>query len=222
MSPQPFNSLNMSTSRGDTAENVRLNRQRLFDNLSIREEYLAQAKQMSGDGIRIVNSPGKYADCDAMITSSNNIFLSVLTADCVPIHIWSADAPVVAAVHSGWRGSELGILGKTIKTIHESFKVDSDSLRLVIGPGLSRDNFEVGPEFKDKFPLEYLRPIKESAKYHFDNNRFLRDTAIKLGVIGSNIETLDYCSFRDEDLFFSHRRDNEITGRMISVIGTIN
>ncbi len=209
----------MSTSRGDTLENVSANRDLFLKELGTSSDRLAQGVQVSRDGIETVTSPGDYTQTDALITTVRNVYLRVLTADCSPVLIWSTDHPLVAAVHSGWQGSELNILGRTIEKMKREFKVNTLSLNVAIGPGLSRDNFEVGPEFRDKFSAKYLSSRQGSNKFTFDNNRFLFDAAVRQGIPEDQIEILPYCSKADEDLFFSHRRDKGVTGRMMSVIG---
>jgi polyphenol oxidase len=209
----------MSVSRGDSKKNVSANRQIFLNEFGIDEALLAEPLQVSGDGIEIVEAPGEYASRDALITSQPGVFLRVLTADCSPILIWSSKDSIVAAVHSGWQGSELDILGQTLKKMHSTLGVEIATLSLAIGPGLSQANFEVGPEFSDKFSMEYLLPLPNSDRYLFDNNAYLRDTAIQLGVPANQVEILPFCSFRDDNLFFSHRRDGGTTGRMMSVIG---
>ena len=219
ISPQPFQSLNMSIRQGDSVENVSMNRQLFLNKIGVTQNQLAQPIQISRDGIRLIDSPGNYENLDALITVTPGLFLSVLTADCSPILIWSDEFPVAAAVHSGWQGSELNILGQTLHKITDTLQIDPASLYLAIGPGLSQDNFEVGPEFGDKFSVTYLRAQSKTDRFYFDNNRFLVDTAIQSGVVAEHIEVLPYCTFRDENLFFSHRRDGVQTGRMMSVIG---
>ena len=209
----------MSISRGDIEKNVSANRKVFLKQLGINEAQLSEPLQVSRDGIEIVDVPGEYAHCDALITAQPGVFLRVLTADCSPILIWSHEQALVAAVHSGWQGSELDILGQTLKKMHTEMGAEMGSLYLAIGPGLSQDNFEVGSEFGDKFPAAYLLPHQNSQRYLFNNNAFLRDTAIELGVPPHQIETLPFCSYRDDELFFSHRRDGGTTGRMMSVIG---
>jgi len=207
----------MSVSRGDSKKNVAANRQIFLKEFGIEETQLAEPLQVSRDGIEIVEAPGAYASRDALITSQPGVYLRILTADCSPILIWSEQ--IVAAVHSGWQGSELDILGQTLKKMHSEMGVEMESLYLAIGPGLSQDKFEVGPEFSDKFPPKYLSPLHNRDRYLFDNNAYLKDTAIQLGVPSNQIETLPFCSYRDDNLFFSHRRDGGHTGRMMSVIG---
>ncbi|MEA3286114.1 MAG: polyphenol oxidase family protein [Candidatus Marinimicrobia bacterium] len=218
-SSAPFQGLNMSTSRGDSLQNVTANRQLFLDQFNTVESQLAQPVQISQAGIEIVKYPGKYSARDALITDTPGVYLSILTADCSPILIWSEAYPLVAAVHSGWQGSELDILGKTLGLILDSFTVTPASINLVIGPGLGQDNFEVGAEFSTKFPATYLKEAVNSDRFYFDNNNYLKDTALNFGIPADQIEILPYCSYRDSDLFFSHRRDQGVTGRMMSVIG---
>ena len=209
----------MSTSRGDSPANVDANRQLFLQEFGMNADHLAEPIQIGSDGVEIVTGPGEYANKDALITEKPGVYLRVLTADCSPILIWSRKTPLVAAVHSGWQGSELDILGKTLIRMHQEMGASTNSLSMVIGPGLSRENFEVGPEFSDKFASEFLFPLPGSNRYLFDNNAYLRTTAMRLGVPGHQIETLPSCSFRDNDLFYSHRREGGTTGRMMSVIG---
>ena len=219
MSVAPFEGLNMSSKRGDSQNNVDSNRQLFLNNFGIDESHLAQPVQISRDGIQVVQSPGIYADKDALITQTVGTYLSVLTADCSPILIWSTAHPVIGAVHSGWQGSERDILGQTLSKMMNEFDVKPAALSMAIGPGLCQDHFEVGPEFSKKFPMEYLKPLPGTDRFHFDNNQYLYDTAVKSGVPATQIEVLSYCSYADHELFYSHRRDGEQTGRMMSVIG---
>ena len=209
----------MSTSRGDSEANVAANRQLFLEKFGINPAQLAEPLQIGRDGVKIIDQPGEYASQDALITAQPGVYLRVLTADCSPILIWSDKDLLVAAVHSGWQGSELDILGKTLKKMHTEMGAELESLYLVIGPGLSQANFEVGPEFSDKFPAEFLMPLQGRNRYLFDNNAYLRDTAIRSGVPAHHIETLPYCSYKEDSLFYSHRRDAGTTGRMMSVIG---
>jgi len=209
----------MSISRGDSGDNVKVNRQLFLSELGVTEASLAEPLQVSRDGIEIVDAPGRYDDRDALITTRRGVFLRMLTADCAPILIWSRNEPIVAAVHSGWQGSALDILGKTLRLIHSKYGAEYNTLCMLIGPGLTQENFEVGPEFSQKFPSEYLQPLHGRSSYLFNNNDYLRDTARQLGLPEQQIEVLPFCSYRDHELFFSHRRDGGTTGRMMSVIG---
>ncbi len=209
----------MSVARGDSQENVNANRHLFLNHFNTNADHLAQPVQISRDGIKIVDSPGIYGGTDALITEAEELYLSVLTADCAPVLIWSSQRPVVASVHSGWQGSELNILGQTLQKMIETFDLAPTSLSVAIGPGLCKDNFEVGPEFSQKFPGDYLHALPETDRFHFDNNHYLHDTAMNAGVPKDQIEIMPFCSYYDKELFFSHRRDGMKTGRMMSMIG---
>jgi len=209
----------MSTSRGDSETNVNKNRQRFLNKFNVSVSKLAQPLQVGGDRVQVINTPGDYPGLDALITADQDIYLRILTADCAPILIWSLSDRVVAAVHSGWQGSELNILGKTLSMMERELGTDPKSLCVAIGPGLTQENFEVGPEFGDKFDAQYLQPVSTGSKFLFNNNNYLRDTAIQAGVPRQQIEILPFCSYKDDHLFFSHRRDQGVTGRMMSIIG---
>jgi len=209
----------MSVSRGDLADNVAENRHRFLTDLSISQSDLAIPIQVSQAQVQVAATPGKYPQTDALISTESNVYLSVLTADCAPVLFWSTTTELVGAVHSGWQGSELNILGRCLELALKETQVDMTSVHMVVGPGLSEQNFEVGPEFKTKFPEKYLREKPGGDKYHFDNNAFLRDTALQYGVPADQIEILPHCSFADDALFYSHRRDHGTTGRMMSIIG---
>jgi YfiH family protein len=221
VSAHPFSSLNMSTSRGDDPQSVAANRKRFLDDLEIAESDLAIPAQVSGGTVQRVDAPGVYPATDALFSSNRGTILSVLTADCSPVLFWSEEKPMWGAVHSGWQGSELNILGQTLSQALVEFEIPAASIYMVIGPGLSEQNFEVGPEFESKFSDKYLRIKAGTGKFYFDNNGFLRDTAMEIGVPAAQIEILPFCSYDDEALFYSHRRDQGQTGRMISVIGMI-
>jgi polyphenol oxidase len=53
---------------------------------------------------------------DALVTNQPNHALSILTADCAPIALWTNNG-FVGAVHAGWKGLEAGIIEVTIDTI---------------------------------------------------------------------------------------------------------
>ena len=54
-----------------------------------------------------------------MLTRSNEIALSVLTADCVPILIYEKRKEIVGCIHAGWKGAINGIIENTLVRIVE-------------------------------------------------------------------------------------------------------
>jgi copper oxidase (laccase) domain-containing protein len=73
-----------------------------------------------------------------------------------------------------------------------------------LGPSLASENFEVGPEFADKFPGAYLLPHPhKTGRFLFRHRDVIVDQLKAVGV--DNVEVFGFDTFRD-GRFFSCRR----------------
>ena len=82
-----------------------------------------------------------------------------------------------------------------------------------IGPCISLEHFEVGDEVAEQFEFKEKRDVR----WHVDLKATNAAQLHELGV--TKIEISDYCTVANNDLFFSHRKEQGITGRMLAVIG---
>ena len=91
-----------------------------------------------------------------------------------------------------------------------------------IGPCIGFDAFEVGGEVIDAFVKAFgpEAPVRrrDDGKGHVDLRECLRRQLIEFGVPERQIDMTDRCTFRDKAEFYSHRRDNGVTGRMAAMI----
>ena len=153
-----------------------------------------------------------------MITDDKNICLFVFAADCVPILMFDPVKKVIAAIHSGWAGTVKKIACETVFAMQKNFGSNIDDIVVGIGPSISPENYEVGQNVVDEVlksfgtTEKYMFKNTETGKFHFDiwytNKKMLLDVGIK----EKNIEVGELCTFAEDDLFFSARRD-EPTGR---------
>ena len=219
ISPQPFASLNVSFNVGDTRENVLQNREKIKETLGIR--HLVSAGQIHGDKIHTVHSVSidrEIAETDALITSQSNIGLLIQQADCQAILLYDPVQKVIGAVHCGWRGSVLNIIGKTIVRMHHEYRTNPADLQAAISPSM-------GPccaEF-----INYQRELPQhlhkfqTRPFYFDFWEMSRHQLLVAGVVESNIDMLKICTTCDRR-FFSYRRStkkgSQVTGRQGSVI----
>ncbi|MBI3578034.1 MAG: laccase domain-containing protein, partial [Ignavibacteriales bacterium] len=104
VSPVPLG-MNLSFNVGDENANVIQNRRLFFGALGISLEQGAVPLQCHSATVQIANHPGDYKQCDGLLTNVPQVALVVSVADCVPIFIFDPNNNVVAAVHSGWRGT---------------------------------------------------------------------------------------------------------------------
>ncbi len=220
VSRDQFASLNLSTLTGDSQENVKRNRALLLGALGIDENRLVTPQQIHSATVQMIDQPGNYPATDALITPARNVFLSVFIADCHPILIWADDGEWLAAVHAGWRGTEQQILSKTLALILSSSGYELNQFKVWVGPGLGRCHFQVGPEFATKFKSKYLEHRLDGL--YFNHAQANVDQALAAGVPMENIESSNECSFCESHKYFSHRRDQGKTGRMLAIIGRID
>ena len=195
-----------------------------------------QGHQVHGSKIAIIDRPGLTREdlegYDAFVTDLPGVAIGVRTADCVPILLYDPVHRVIAAVHSGWKGTVLKISQSTISLMCEHFGSLPADLRAVIGPAIGPRSFQVGEEvveqFRDAgFPMPLIwshegpgdgTPM--SGGHHIDlfkANRWLLEGC---GLPAENIRVHAIDTYRDLS-FFSARREGVQCGRNINAIRMI-
>ncbi len=209
---------NFGFTKNDDPEEVKKNRKILLEQVGIPESQLAIPKQVHSSNVCIVDKPGIYEECDALVTDKRGIFLVVSVADCSPVYIYDPKKKVVALVHCGWRGASEKIVKKTVDFIQSEFKSEPKDLIAYIGACASVCCYEVGGEFEKIFEPRFLR-FKKNGKYHFDLKGEIYSQLVKSGVRFENISVSSHCTICGDELFHSYRRDGENSGRMWALFG---
>jgi len=207
---------NMSLTVGDNEKIVWENREYFCNSLGLIKEQVAFQRQVHSDIVTIVDKGGFAGESDALITNKPMTGLAISTADCTPIFIYDKNKKVIAGVHSGWRGTEKRILGKTVSILIDKFGCLPSGLLVFIGPSISCENYEVGEEVASKFHNKYSTK-KENGKYLLDVKKVNYDLLLEAGVPEENIELSDVCSYGNDNLH-SYRRDKEVSGRALGII----
>ena len=123
VSPNPWSSLNLATSVGDSSESVIENRRRITSCLSLREDSIFDVWQVHSNRVihaedsRKLDQPHQKAD--SIITNKPNVTIMMLFADCVPIMMYDPKNNVAALAHAGWQGTVNGVVGETVKSMQE-------------------------------------------------------------------------------------------------------
>lgn len=216
-----YATLNTGRSTSDDQNDVEENRRLFFSDLGITEEQTALSYQVHGCEILKAENPCRENGYDALITNRKNLFLVVSVADCIPILIHDPKKEAVAAVHAGWRGTASNIVLKTLQALQSNYGSAPEDCLIYIGPGLCQPHFEVGDEVAAHFSDNHKHFDTSLRKYFVDLKNANRDMALSFGVAEKNIEVSKKCTFCEENMFFSHRRDKGHTGRMAAVIGMI-
>ena len=218
----PYASFNMGDHVGDDREAVAHNRALLVEalGLSLAPQWL---QQVHGTEVVTARADGVVREGDAAWTDLPGLACAVLTADCLPVVLASADGREVAVAHCGWRGLVSGVLATTV----ERFAADASSLRAWLGPAIGPSAFEVGEEVRAAFLAAQPASLDARIAAAFlpvpgAPGKFLADLYALARLFLSSLGVQDVsgggrCTFRESDLFFSYRRDG-ITGRMATVV----
>jgi len=174
-----------------------------FDNLLVKKRYKA----------------------DGIITTYPKFAFGILTADCVPILVADKKNKTIAAIHSGWKGANSGIIDNLIRSFKKK-KSKLSNIVVAIGPCISQKSYEVKKDF-----VSAIKSKNSDFKKYFNNNNnkiyfnlrmFVNNKFLKLGIHKKNIENINQDTYRNSKNFFSYRRsvhNNETDyGRCISVI----
>lgn len=221
-----FHGLNCGFGSSDQSEIVSINRARVASAMDVTPDRMASVYQVhSADVLMVEDIPEDTPPkADAMVTATPGIALAVLTADCQPVLFADDEAGVIGAAHAGWKGALDGILEATIDAM-ETLGARRDRIRAAIGPSISQQAYEVGPEFLDTF----LERDPDNARFfangqgdrlQFDLVGFSLNRLRQAGV--GEAEWIRRCTYSDPDRFYSYRRSvhrkEADYGRLISVI----
>ncbi|MDD2871123.1 MAG: peptidoglycan editing factor PgeF [Candidatus Gracilibacteria bacterium] len=210
---------NMALHILDDEKIVLQNRQKLANKLEMDMDNFLFMNQVHGNKSVIVGKDdmgiGVYKiddnfNCDSMVTSEKGVVLSVLVADCLPVLFYDEVGGVVGVAHAGWRGTCGKIVENTIKNM-QILGSKIDDIKIIIGPGISKNNYEVGEDVGCNFRDEVKSQLKDKKQYLdlFKQNYL---DLLEMGVKKDNIEIIDKDTFSDET-YFSARRDGFYKGR---------
>lgn len=216
VSTPPYASLNVGPDVDDDPERVTENRRRVCKALGIPLDRLATAGQVHGATVTVVDTPGHVPNCDALVTTTPNLYLSVVTADCAAVLLVDTEAAVVAACHSGWRGTVAQIVPRAIATMSDQ-GADPAHIYAYISPCIGVEAFEVGPEVAAQFDNAVV-DTSLGDRPHVDLKHALQRQLHQQGVPRDQVETAPQCTATSDDLF-SHRANGPTTGRMMGIIG---
>ncbi len=227
-----YESLNTSLTKDDIRESVITNLDTVCSAIDIDYRKLVFSDQVHGDIIRVVTEAdiGKgltiesdIKHVDALITNVPGVPLITFYADCVPVFILDPVNKAVGLVHSGWKGTTLKIAVKTINKMSEVYGTKPEDCFVGIGPSIETSCFEIKEDtaqlFKQSFKnWELFLKKKDEEHYTADLWYAIRLMLLELGVKEKNITTSGLCTYCNQDLFFSHRRDKGRTGSLSAII----
>ncbi|WP_455478141.1 peptidoglycan editing factor PgeF [Bartonella sp. B10] len=221
-----YHSLNLGYNSKDFPENIAKNHTLVADYFGVKPQNLVVVNQIHSCEVVTVDQAfvGECPKADSLVTTTKNLAIGILTADCGPVLLSDPKAGVIAAAHAGWRGSLNGILEKTI-SVMEKKGAKRKSITAVLGPCIGPCHYEVTDEFYSRFIdcnskfKKYFLKTNQINIFNFDLWSFIMNQLKEAGV---NASCLRVCTYQDGQRFFSYRRaihcNEPDCGRQISVI----
>ena len=165
---------------------------------------LFTAEQIHGNEISIVDRAvvsavlsgvdgREFPACDGIITNQRSVALGIYVADCCAVYIVDPRTPAIGLVHSGRKGTELGVVINAIRQMIGRFGSDPAELVVQLSPCIRPPNYEVD------FAAEIIQQCRALDVQHIHDS--------------------GTCTACDLGRYYSYRAEKGKTGRMLAVLG---
>ena len=209
-----FAGLNLGGHVGDDPATVESNRALVASTLGVQRDHLLFMSQCHGTDVAVVDGPWQAEPpaVDCLVTTSTDLALAVLVADCTPVLLVDRVAGVAAAVHAGRPGMLKGIVGRAVDAMTD---LGARSISGVVGPSVCGRCYEVPEEMRAQ--AAEISPVAAGISWQ-------GTTAIDVaaGVVDQlrarsvEVQWIRGCSRESEELFSYRRRHR--TGRFAGVV----
>ncbi len=175
---------------------------------------------------KIYNQKGEVIridDTDGVVTTETDLFLAVLSADCVPIIFMDKEAGITGVSHQGWRGILNRLPIRMIETM-VTVGARKENIIAAIGPAIGACCYDITEDRYQAFAREFGRYAdtvfeKRDGKWYMNlallTNLLLREA----GIMRNQIDFFPFCTKCNESKFYSYRREGkQRAGELFSFI----
>ena len=207
-----YASLNGGVGSNDAPDKIAENRARMAAALGVKADRLLTPYQIHSPDVVVADEPWTRENrprADAIVTRVPRLAIGVSTADCGPLLFADREAGVIGAAHAGWRGALAGVIEATIVAM-ERLGASRDRMTAALGPTIRQPNYEVGPEFVERFlaadpgNARFFEPSQRAGHAMFDLTGYIAECVQRAGII--QFEDLGLCTCAEPERFFSYRR----------------
>lgn len=154
------------------------------------------AQQVHGERIGVIDEVTAadecFDHCDGLVTNQRGLCLGIYVADCGAVYVVDPVRKAIGLVHSGKKGTELGIVPNAIRSMAEHFGSQAADLIVQLSPCIRPPHYEVD------FAAEIVRQCRD------------------LGVVSVN--DCGVCTACDLSRYYSYRAEKGRTGRMLAFL----
>lgn len=167
------------------------------EELGFAHTSLCIADQVHGADVAVVDGPQDQtiANADGIISNTPGVLIGIYVADCCAVYLADPRSGAFGVVHSGKKGSELGITRHAIEKMRTHFGTAPADLHVQLSP--------------------CIRP----PAYEIDFAAQIRHQAVEAGVPPAQVHDTGLCTSSDLRRFYSYRMEKGRTGRMLALLG---
>lgn len=166
------------------------------DSLGLASAAFLTAQQVHGKKVAVIDSSVSvdrcFDSCDGLVTNQRDVCLGIYVADCCAVYLVDPIQRAIGLVHSGKKGTELGILSEAIALMVENFDSKSADLIVQLSPCIRPPHYEID------FAAEIVRQCQEA------------------GV--EKVNDCNTCTACDLERYYSYRAEKGRTGRMLALL----
>jgi len=191
--------INVSNDKAEVLKRLDSAHREIRKAIGVGDWPLATAQQVHGNKIAVVDTSLKtdkeFPGRDGITTNQRGVALGIYVADCCAIYIVDPKTPAIGLVHSGRKGTGLGVVRNAITQMIDHFGSDPASVIVQLSPCIRPPHYEID------FASEIIRQCRA------------------LGV--KEIHDSSICTACDLDRYYSYRAEKGKTGRMLALLGLL-
>ncbi|MBR8828556.1 MAG: peptidoglycan editing factor PgeF [Gomphosphaeria aponina SAG 52.96 = DSM 107014] len=193
-----------------------------------------RVQQVHSNRVVMPEEMGEEEQADGIITQESHQSVWVASADCTPILMGDVITGRVGAVHAGWRGTAKGIVKKAIAFFLSGGSL-IENIRIALGPAISGTVYQVSEEVAAEVcaglsTLETLQQLSHSpilddpkpGKVRLDVRRVIYLQLEQIGITSAQITCAPYCTYQQDQYFFSYRRAQQKKVQWSGIVSKIN
>jgi copper oxidase (laccase) domain-containing protein len=165
--------------------------------LGMAERKFITARQVHGNQIAVINSVVAadhcFEGCDGLITNQRDVCLGIYVADCCAVYLVDQNGRAIGLVHSGKKGTELGVVSSAIDSMRKEFGIAPTDLIVQLSPCIRPPHYEID------FAADIVRQCRDAG-----TNK-IRESGV--------------CTACDLEHYYSYRAEKGRTGRMLALLG---
>ncbi len=186
--------LDVHTDRAAALERLAGYHDEIRGSMGLAGRPFAIGEQVHGRELAIVHAATTFPvpGVDGLITADPDVCLGVYVADCCAVYLVEPERRVVALLHSGRKGTELGIAAAAIARMRDEFGCDPARIVVQLSPCIRPPHFEI-----DFAALIVAQCRAAGVRQVFDDGT---------------------CTATHLDRYYSYRAERGKTGRMLALL----